>query len=817
MSLIAVDAIRAAWRFAASRRRGLFAWSAGTLAVALLGLMVYAFSLATLTAPSPTLLLLDRQDRFLAESADPSGDGYGYWPVQELPQRVVAATLALEDKRFWHHPGVDPVAMARALWQNLSSGERVSGASTLAMQVARMQNPGSRTYGRKLVESLTATFLTLRHGREAVLRHYLRLVPYGNNSHGIAYAARRYFDKPVADLSWAEIAFLSAIPQGPGAMNPYTYKGKKRAIRRGHRILAALRDKGVMDSAEHALATMQLNQLRIPPERQRPVAALHAIIKLEQELRAKPYLDRAGEPVVHTSLDLDLQTTVNELSRRALKQWRRAGAEESAVIVLKRESREVLSWQGSSGYFASGSGAIDFARVARSPGSALKPFVYALALERGTVDPGTVLYDLPAFANGFNNIDQRFLGPMLPRQALANSRNVPATRLVGRVGLDETYLFMRRLGLHDNVLPGEYYGLGIAVGTMPTTLERVVRAYGALADDGMLQDLSWLRGKNPAPSTRVLSTASARLITLFLSDPLARLPSFPRMGTTEYPFPVAVKTGTSQGYRDAWTVAYSRDYLVAVWVGRADARSMRKLGGAGSAADLAQQILLHLHEDQRTGMADLSFPAPPGYKPYPVCAYTGETATGLCEPTLTEWFAEGQPPAPDSRHLRLWVDRRTGLPASADSPREQLAPRTFMKIPAQLKDWADNRHIRTLPLSFSEDDLPLRDMLGSPDIPLPLQRVRQSEQPVRIILESPARDMHLYSNPEVPPAMNSIALRTTVEPSVSQVLWYVDGKPYQLAEPPYTVRWPLQKGRHTFQVRLPYRDEASPVTTVTVD
>src|SRR3982751_4379042 len=213
-------------------RRRRTATAIGATAVALSALGWFS---AALQAPKPTPILLDRGGGFMAQIAAPDDAGYGYWEIADLPPRVVAATVALEDRRFWWHPGVDPLAISRAVWQNVTSGNRVSGASTLAMQVARMQDPASRNYLNKAREASTAFFLTLRYGREAVLRQYLKLAPYGNDSHGIAHAARFYFDKPVADLSWAEIAFLAAIPQAPGRMNPLLLDGRADAIARGQR------------------------------------------------------------------------------------------------------------------------------------------------------------------------------------------------------------------------------------------------------------------------------------------------------------------------------------------------------------------------------------------------------------------------------------------------------------------------------------------------------------------------------------------------------------------------------------------------------
>ena len=213
------------------------------LAVAGLVLAVLAgvgFSRSALEVPPPSRWITDRDGAFLGVVPGAPDGRLGFWPVEGRLWRVEAALLAIEDRRFWQHPGVDVAAIGRAIQQNLRAGRRVSGASTVAMQVARMQRPAERSWGAKLTEAATAVALVVRHGRRAVLEHYLRLAPYGNEVHGFVFAARWYFDKPAADLSWAEIAFLSAIPQAPGLMNPYTERGRGRARARALRILEAL-------------------------------------------------------------------------------------------------------------------------------------------------------------------------------------------------------------------------------------------------------------------------------------------------------------------------------------------------------------------------------------------------------------------------------------------------------------------------------------------------------------------------------------------------------------------------------------------------
>jgi len=782
-----------------------------TVYLIVLSILLPALWHARLKAPPPTFLLLDREGRFLGEVGEAAEGGLGYWQVEELPPRVVAATLALEDRRFWSHPGVDPQAVARAVEQNFRSRRRISGASTLAMQIARMQNPGARGYRRKAVEALTAVFLTARYGREDVLRHYLRIVPYGNRIHGISYAARRYFDKPVADLSWAEIAFLAALPQAPGTMNPFMPAGRHRAAERGKRVLDWLAERGVLTPAEHELARRQIEQLHLPDKGRRPEQALHAVLRLES-LLSGPDREKLP-PLVHTTLDLDLQREASWLTGSSLRDWESRGAGNAAMIVLDLKSREVRAWVGSGNYFADHqAGAIDYTRVRRSAGSALKPFLWAQALERGVIGPATVLDDLQRGPGGVTNADDVFLGPLLPRVALANSRNVPAVELLGRVGLDEGYGLFRDLGLTDGAQPARYYGLGLAIGGLPVTLEELTAAYLTLAGDGRLTGVRWHSGQPLPEPRRIFSEETARLITLFLSDPQARLPTFPRMGTAEYRFPVALKTGTSTNFHDAWAVAWSSRYLVGVWVGHPDFRPMNHLSGYLSAAELVQKMLLVLHRDQADGLDDLSFPPPRGWQPVRVCALTGHRATDACDAVFLEWFRPGEEPVDDCTvHQRRAIDRRTGLLATTDTPRSEVEVRTFTELPPRYAAWQTSVALPRPPEEVSA----FRPGMMSPTATV-AHAVLDPSRPIRLRITSPENNVRLLRDPESPPDLSTLGLTVVVDPPVRQVVWYVDGRPYETVNYPYTTRWRLTPGEHTFQVRLPFSEGASGAVRVIV-
>jgi penicillin-binding protein 1C len=619
---------------------------------------------AHLASPTPTAFITDRNGAFITqaghESRRPDGGRqveYGFWPaggIVDPPARVVRATLALEDRRFWHHPGVDPLAVLRAVWQHMR-GEHGSGASSLAMQVARMQHPRPRTLWAKSIEAGTAIAITLRYGHQAVLAQYLRLAPYGESSHGIAHAARWYFDKPAADLTTAEAALLSAVPQAPGLMA--LHHGLARARLRAARALAAMN----LPADEHAAALSELAHIV-------PVAPPRRPNALQVALRLQSMAHSGG--VIASSLDLSMQSWVADLARRHLALWRQEGAQQVAVMVVRRGSRAVLADVASAGYGSQPAGAIDYATILRSPGSTLKPFLYARGLDRALLAPQDVLADLPQGAAGISNADHDFLGALLPRQALANSRNVPATNLLRRIGLDDGFAFLRALHLHDLPGPAERYGLAMAIGALPTSLDRLMRAYATLAEDGMDADLAWFGPATPE-SHRLISIDSARLVGGFLSDPLARLPSFPRYGASEFPFAVALKTGTSQGYRDAWTLEWSNTYLVGVWLGRADAGTMGALSGGRAAAQLAQAVMLRLHGAGRSDLVAGEFAAPPGREQTEICTQTGALANHACPEQLSEWLRPAHAvvhAAPENRLSIIQPDPDTHLWRNPDTP-----------------------------------------------------------------------------------------------------------------------------------------------------
>ncbi|MEZ4437202.1 MAG: transglycosylase domain-containing protein [bacterium] len=753
-----------------------------------------------LVAPAGTVVLHDRAGRFLGEPG--TTRRLGFWPVdpQALPGRVVAATLVIEDHRFWDHPGVDPIGVGRAIAQNLRAGRRISGASTIAMQVARLQDPARRTWPNKLLEAATALRLVHRYGHATVLAQYLRLAPYGNNVHGIGYAARRYFDKPVDDLSWAEVAFLTALPQAPGLMNPYRAAGRDRARARAHRILDLLLAAGRIDRLNHGQALIELASLDVMPRPTRPDATLHPLFAFERQLGTlRPTL--GTDLRVQSTLDLPLQASVQARLAAALEGFRADGAGQIAAVVVDiADGYAVRAAVGSADWHGD-TGALDFTRVRRASGSTLKPFLYALALERGAITPATPLDDLARAGDGIGNNDGRFLGPLLPRAALGNSRNVPAVELLERVGAGSFHALLGELGLHQQPFMSRH-GLGIAIGGLPVRLVDLVRAYATLAGDGTLPALRWYRRQPQAPARRVFEATTAAELRLWLSDPMARLPTFPRGGHLEHGFPVAIKTGTTGDYRDAWAVAFSDRYLVGVWVGHPAWKPMRRLSGYRVAA-VVREIMRELHPEALGGLADIGFAPPEGWQPARICALSGQRATPACEATIEEHFAPGTAPEPDCEaHVSLPVDA-TG----ASPPEAAMAPMAPMASTAAAPSSTCPRPLppngcaapAANPRPAAPPPTPACSRCAPPD---PHRHPRPGTQVIRDP-DAPRRGEHPAPASHRRPAM------------VAQVVWYVDGEAVAVADAPYVSRWPLEPGAHWIEARRTYSDvRSAPVRVV---
>jgi penicillin-binding protein 1C len=768
--------------------------------------------------PPPTPIIEDRYGRFLTEGLE-EYDQLGYWNMpDELPRRITRALLATEDKRFYEHQGVDVRSVGRALIHNLTD-DTVQGASTIAMQVARLQDPSRRVLINKLTEMITAISLVSTYGHDAVLRHYMRIVPLGHQIHGFAYAARRYFRKPIADVSWAEAALLASLPQSPSHTDLFEPAGYQEAKARARLILSLLCEAGDIDPVEYDIALSQVNDMPPLVRETRPVDSLHFIQRMIEQ---PGFYQESYERPVRSSLDLDMQALVLDAARGTLERLGIFGAGNVAAMVLDADTGEILAYLGSDDYFCEGSsGSINYAFTPRSSGSILKPFMFAYGLHVGAFTSGSIVADIPLHwmdPQGeyvVNNFDGLYLGPMLYGNALANSRNITAVRVLDYLGPDRIFDLFRQLNFHDGMRDWQYYGFGMILGGLYVTLEDLVRAYGFLASDGEDFELKWVahqgsllreslassvlatagenvddeRGLLPAG---LLNQSSIRLVTGYLSDPTRRLPSFPRLSSLEFRFPVAIKTGTSQGFRDAWAVGFSRRYVIGAWTGDPNNNPMNHVAGS-VIAELVHDLFVTLQPEEREGFEYVPFPPPRDAVAVEVCTLSGMLAREGTPSSQVEYFVPGTEPTEFTTiYQRFAVDRRTGKLATPATPRSDVVTQLFPVLPAEYAAWA------------AENDM------------APPEAAVAEPQAVTLEISYPPPGSRFIIDPTIPPAFQTIGLQAEVEPRVTEVVWLMDGEEFGRSGYPYTMRWPLTEGDHRLQVRFPNAFVASPEVSFTV-
>jgi penicillin-binding protein 1C len=646
--------------------------------------------------------VLDRHGRLLRELKGPLHTRSGrHAPVSPW---LVRATLAAEDRRYFAHPGVDPLAVARAASQNLANLRVVSGASTLTQQTVKLLHPRPRTLLAKATEALRALHWDAVFGKERVLRLYFANAPYGPLVRGAETAARTYFAKPAAELTLSEAALLAVLPRAPSRLDPVRHPQEAREAQR--RLLAKMQESGAASADEVDRALAQALPILAPGAAR---LAPHLADRAQSELAL---LAAAGVSAVHTTLDGDLQRDLQALVARHALRLRDRGVGNLALVALENATGELRALVGSADYGDAGHlGAVDGARARRQPGSALKPFAYATAFDLG-LTPATLLPDLEArFATPDGdwlpgNYGRRFLGPVRARVALASSLNVPAVQLVERIGISAVRQRLAALGLHSLERDDSHYGLGLVLGDGEVTLLELAGAAATLARGGEFLPPRWLaaiddtQGKRAGlardPARRVFSPQAAWLTTHVLSDPGAREPAFGRGGALEMPFPAAAKTGTSKGFRDNWTVAWTPRWTVAAWGGNFDGRPLRDVTGVTGAAPLVHDALLRVTR----GEGHPDFVRPDGLERHAICPLSGQLAHADCAGQTDEWFLAGTVPPPCSVHVARRVDARNGLLAGDTCPNEHVERKIFAQLPNEYQAWSA-RHLTPMPSAFS--------------------------------------------------------------------------------------------------------------------
>lgn len=620
-----------------------------------LGCVISAYCLGIDAAALPhgraAVVFTDRSGAPLGTVQASDSDHAAWVPLARIAPSFARAMVAGEDARFWAHGAIDASALARAVREWFVFGRARSGGSTIDMQLARSLWYAPSSVRGKLAQIVGAERLAIRSRPDALLEAYLNRVPMGGNRYGVEAAARTYFGVAAADLDLAQSALLAAIPNDPVRLSPYAHWSDLRARQRY--VLARMVATGAISQAQAQTAATE--QLHILPPDGGLLAAQHALFFLYPRVPA-------GATIVRTTIDGPLQRFVQAQTAGIVRALAGRHVTDAAALVVDNATGDVLAYVGSPDYFADDAlGRNDGVQALRQPGSSLKPFTYELALERSAIAPNTILADVPttyAIPGGrlYQPADYstHFSGPVRVRYALANSLNVPAVRVLAQLGVDPLLDRLHDLGFAHLDKPAAYYGLGLTLGSGEVSLWELTHAYATIARTGNATPLQ-MQGDAPADaSAQIGDPPTWQLITDMLADPQARTKSFGLHSILELPFPAAVKTGTSSDFRDTWTVGFSRDYTVGVWVGNFDGSAMRDVSGVTGAGPLWNRIMLHLHENRDPA----GFPAPAGFVRRSICATTGHKPDASCGAIVTEWLRPTD--------LAAWAKPARGLGSDYD-------------------------------------------------------------------------------------------------------------------------------------------------------
>lgn len=683
---------------------------------------------------------------------------YRLWtPLEKVSPVFREALLLHEDKDFYRHIGIDPSAMVRAAIADLSGGRQ--GASTLTMQLARLlYGINTHSVRGKLGQILLAMSLELRYSKRELLEAHVNLMPYGGNVQGVGAAALIYFGKTPADLTLAEALTLVVIPGAPASRAPRL--GVEPVSLKAARARLFARWLALHPSAADQAGFMNLG-LRYGGTDDLPFEAPH--------LTAAMIARHSGPAIIRTALDLQRQHIVERVLQSFVQEQERVGVRNAAALLVDCRDLSVRASVGSARFFDDSiSGQVNGTLAKRSPGSALKPFIYALAMDQGLIHPLTVLKDAPASFGTFSpeNFDGKFAGPISATDALVKSRNVPAIGLSARLAQPSFYQFLRGAGI-SKLASERHYGLALALGGGEVTMEETAMLYAMLANRGVLRPLRY-SPEDPSPvGTRLLSEeASFMTLQMLLQNPRPDESAVEPVGH----LPVAWKTGTSWAFRDAWSAGAFGPYVLVVWVGNFDGSSNPAFVGIQTAAPLFFRIVDALHAAEPE-MRELPYRLPAHLARVEVCAASGDLPNAECSRTALTWYIPGKSPIRvSSVHRRVWVDARTGLQACPPFDPDYVKQEVFEFWPSDLL---------TL---FAQAGMPRRQPPAAADC----SRDAPGGAPPHI--KSPLSNA-TYTLRAAAFTRGTIPLAATADAEVRTLHWFVDSAYVGTSPPDSSVAW----------------------------
>ena len=762
--------------------RSRWLWLAGAILL-LWGLVVAADRLwpLPLKEVNPARVVVDEQGTPLWRFAD--SEGIWRYPVtiEEVSPRYLEALIQYEDRWFWDHPGVNPFSVLRAAWQDLTSGRVVSGGSTLTMQVARLLDPHPRTFGGKIRQLWRALQLEWHLSKRDILTLYLNRAPFGGTLQGVGAASWAYLGKSPAQLSYSEAALLAVLPQAPSRLRPDRWPGRAEAAR--NKVLARMETQGVWSAKQ------------VRESREEPVWLAPRQMPQLAPLFSRMMLGKSRDDKIVTTLDAALQRQLEELAMN----WKGRLPPRSslAMIVVDHATMKVRGWVGSvdindDSRFSH----VDMVSAIRSPGSVLKPFVYGLAMDDGLIHPASLLQDVPRRTGDYRpgNFDSGFHGPISMSEALLRSLNLPAVQVLEAYGPKKFAGKLRNVGLPLILPAGAQPNLALILGGAGARLQDIVAAYSAFARHGNAARLRLLPG-DPLVERPLMTPGAAWIIRRILANQAQPLPdsALPQV------VPLAVKTGTSYGYRDAWAIGVNARYVIGIWTGRPDGTPVAGQFGYASAVPLLNQVnnllLSHSVVDEARLPRD---PRPASVGRGVICWPGGQAlpdGDDNCRRRLATWLLDGsQPPTlllPEQEGMRgirfpLWLDS-AGKRVAADCP--QARQKTVDVWPLALEPWLPGTERRAERIPPSSTQCP------------PLSQ----DDPVPLILSGIQEGAVVKRLPGEP----RVSLPLQVSGSTGQRWWFLNGEPLNAQGRTYTLKLE-QAGEYQLLVM----DEAGQVATV---
>ncbi len=715
--------------------------------------------------PPPSTIVLDRNGEMLRVFL--SRDEMWQIPVStdKISPILKKAVIGYEDKYFCWHPGINPIAIIRAAIANIKAGRIVQGGSTITMQVARMMEPKERTIPNKLIEIFRALQLELRYSKDEILTTYFNMAPYGGNIIGVGAASYLYFNKSPDQLSLGECSLLAAIPNSPNLFRPDIDLLSTKKARA--KVLTILFESGKISFQQFDEALFE----PIPEKRfDLPFLIPHLSTKLVQMYPQNNILE--------TTIDIKMQQLSKDIMQMHLKPLQRQGINNGSVVVIENKTQHVLAMVGSNDFFdEANQGQVNGTMAPRSPGSALKPFIYALGIEHGLITPKSLLYDVPIEYSGYRpvNYDEAYHGVVTVEDALIRSLNVTAVNLSAELGDDGIYSFLKYSGVTTLPKSKDYYGLSLILGGCEVTLLELTNLYSGLANGGIFRSHRLLKTQPEEQGQQLLDEGTCYIISEILSQ--LRRPDLPSSWEFSMNLPkIAWKTGTSYGHRDAWSIGYTPQYTIGVWVGNFDGKGVPALVGA----EVAAPILFSLFTALEKSSENRWFIQPANVHRRQVCSVSGMPLSKNCASAKDELYLPGISPNQKCNiHQLILVDKKTGKRLCSHCRiGRKYEEKIVEQWPVEIATWMERNGypIEKIPEHFSG-----------------CSKLASGKKP---LIRSPSANTEFKIRPTVDLKYQKILLDASVSNRTKKIFWFLDSKLIYSGNPTQKIFVTPQIGSH---------------------